>query len=154
VVFSQQYFIFKMDLGPGGFQPKGRYSYYQCLLPALVFERPEVRNTEVLDHIGEHKMNGKRETGSYSPASATPRPHQEISRLLTAAVVNIHFRQMLLANPGKAIAKGYAGEAFSITTDERKRLSSIRATSLADFASQAVQMQDGSRVSAGLPAGD
>jgi len=99
-------------------------------------------------------MNGKRETGSYGSSSATTRPHQEISRLLTAAVVNIHFRQMLLANPGKAISRGYAGEAFRITSDEKKRLSSIRATSLADFASQAVQMQDGARLSAGMQAGD
>ena len=97
-------------------------------------------------------MNGKRETGSYG--QVTTRPHQEISRLLTAAVVNIHFRQMLLTNPGKAIANGYAGEAFRINSDEKKRLSSIRATSLADFASQAVQMQDGARASAGMPAGD
>ncbi|MDR3573953.1 MAG: hypothetical protein P4L50_08835 [Anaerolineaceae bacterium] len=99
-------------------------------------------------------MNGKRETNSYGSVSATPRPHQEISRLLTAAVVNIHFRQMLLSNPGKAIANGYAGEAFRITSDEKKRLSSIRATSLADFASQAVQMQDGGRVAASMQAGD
>ena len=100
-------------------------------------------------------MNGKRETGSTSgPATSSPRPHQEICRLLTAAVVNTHFRQMLLANPAKAIANGYAGEAFRITTDERKRLSSIRATSLADFASQAVQMQDSIRAVAGMPAGD
>jgi len=101
-----------------------------------------------------NKINGKRETGSYGPASATPRPHQEISRLLTAAVVNIHFRQMLLANPGKAIATGYAGEAFRITSDVQTRLSSIRATSLADFASQAVQIQDGVRMAGGMPAGD
>ena len=99
-------------------------------------------------------MNNKRETSSYGSASSAPRPHQEICRLLTAAVVNIHFRQMLLANPGKAIASGYAGEAFRITTDEKQRLSSIRATSLADFASQAVQIQDSSRVVAGMPAGD
>ena len=99
-------------------------------------------------------MNGKKETETYEPAFLTPRPHQEICRLLTAAVVNTHFRQMLLANPSKAIANGYAGEAFRINTDERQRLGSIRATSLADFASQAVQIQDGSRMMAGMPVGD
>jgi hypothetical protein len=64
---------------------------------------------------------------------------QEYSRILTAAVVNSHFRQMLLANPAKAIAGGFGGEAFSLASDEKKRLSSIKANSLADFARQLTQ---------------
>ena len=60
----------------------------------------------------------------------------EYSRILTAAVISSQFRQLLLTNPGKAIAAGFAGEAFNLDTEECKRLSSIRASTLADFASQ------------------
>lgn len=66
----------------------------------------------------------------------TTRPHQEVSRILTAAVISTQFRQMLLANPAKAIAAGYGGEKFNLKNEEENRLASIRATSLADFASQ------------------
>lgn len=60
----------------------------------------------------------------------------EYSRILTAAVISAQFRQLLLTNPAKAIATGFAGEAFNLDTEECNRLSSIRASSLADFASQ------------------
>lgn len=61
---------------------------------------------------------------------------QEFSRLLTAAVINGSFRQALLNNPGDAISSGFGGEAFNLGADVVKRLSTIRATSLAEFASQ------------------
>ncbi len=61
---------------------------------------------------------------------------QEFSRLLTAAVINGSFRQALLDNPGEAISSGFGGEAFNLGADVVKRLSTIRATSLAEFASQ------------------
>ena len=61
---------------------------------------------------------------------------QELSRLLTAAVINGSFRQSLLNNPSEAISSGFGGEAFSLGADVVQRLSSIRATSLAEFASQ------------------
>jgi hypothetical protein len=79
--------------------------------------------------------------------SASGMRSQEYSRILTAAVVNSHFRQMLLANPAKAIATGFGGEAFSLASDEKKRLSSIKANSLADFARQLTQAPDIARVS-------
>jgi hypothetical protein len=44
--------------------------------------------------------------------SSGPSFDKESSRLLTAAVVNRRFRQMLLADPGRALALGYGGEAF------------------------------------------
>jgi len=69
------------------------------------------------------------------------RLQQECSRILTAAVINSHFRQMLLSNPAKALATGYAGEAFHLANDEQNRLGSIRASSLADFARQMAQVQ-------------
>lgn len=61
---------------------------------------------------------------------------QEYSRILTAAVISTQFRQLLLSNPGKAIAAGFGGEAFDLDNDDKNRLTSIRASSLAEFASQ------------------
>ena len=65
-----------------------------------------------------------------------PLKNQELSRILSAAVVNSHFRSMLLRDPISAIASGYSGESFSLGTKEQKRLGSIRASNLADFAAQ------------------
>jgi len=62
--------------------------------------------------------------------------NQELSRILSAAVVNGHFRSMLLNNPVSAIASGYSGESFSLDSNEQKKLGAIRAKSLADFAVQ------------------
>ena len=64
----------------------------------------------------------------------------EYSRILSAAVINSHFRQMLLNDPVKAISNGYSGEKFDINSEEKVRLSVIRATSLADFAAQLSQV--------------
>ena len=60
----------------------------------------------------------------------------EYSRILSAAVINSGFRGMLLANPAKAVSGGYSGEKFNLDQTTQKRLSSIHATSLADFANQ------------------
>ena len=81
--------------------------------------------------------------GSYQVASPNNRSSKELSRLLTAAVISSQFRQQLLNNPAKAITTGYRGEVFQLGRDEKQRLSSIRATSLADFASQC-RTSDGS----------
>jgi hypothetical protein len=67
------------------------------------------------------------------------RSHSEISRLLTAAVVNEGFRKMLLTNPELALTKGYKGETFHLSKEERNRIASIHATSLTDFAAQIPQ---------------
>jgi len=64
------------------------------------------------------------------------RSHGEISRLLTAAVINEGFRKMLLNNPEMALNKGYKGESFHLSKEERSRITSIHATSLTDFAAQ------------------
>jgi hypothetical protein len=60
----------------------------------------------------------------------------EYSRILSAAVINSGFRSMLLANPAKAVNGSYSGEKFNLDQTTQKRLSSIHATSLADFANQ------------------
>lgn len=64
------------------------------------------------------------------------RNQSEISRVLTAAVVNENFRKMLLANPEQALERGYRGESFHLSKEERSRLAAIRATSLTEFAAQ------------------
>ena len=68
------------------------------------------------------------------------RSNQEYSRILTAAVINMQFRQLLLTNPGKAIDNGFGGEMFHLAREEKKQVAAIRATSLADFASQLNQV--------------
>jgi hypothetical protein len=70
---------------------------------------------------------------------ASPK-EREFSRILTAAVVNVNFRNLLLSNPGLAIRNGYNGEAFHLGKDEAERLSAIRAASLAEFAKQMNQL--------------
>lgn len=82
--------------------------------------------------------------------SGDVRTQQEYSRILTAAVINLQFRQLLLSNPAKAIDSGYGGESFQLAREEKKRVAAIRATSLADFASQLRQVLDyGSAVHVG-----
>lgn len=63
----------------------------------------------------------------------------EYSRILTAAVINSHFRQLLLSNPEMAISSGYGGEMFHLPKEEKRRVASIRASSLEDFACQLTQ---------------
>ncbi len=82
------------------------------------------------------------------------RSQQEISRILTAAVINTRFRQMLLTNPASAIAMGFGGEAFHLGNEEKRCLASIRATSLADFASQLARNPEMLKVFASFSAGD
>ena len=61
---------------------------------------------------------------------------REISRLLTAAVVNRGFRQMLLKDPRVALDNGFKGETFVFETEEQDIILSIQASNLAEFANQ------------------
>lgn len=54
--------------------------------------------------------------------------------LFAAAVVNRQFRQTLLENPETALKNGYLGEVFELSIEERKRVTSASAHSLADLA--------------------
>jgi hypothetical protein len=63
-------------------------------------------------------------------------PEQELSRLLTAAVISPQFRRLLLSNPAQAIASGFGGEAFHLQGEEQQQLAAIQASDLADFAMQ------------------
>lgn len=75
-----------------------------------------------------------------SLSSVNAYQRQEISRILTAAVINENFRKLLLANPDQALTKGYRGEPFHLAKEERTRLAAIRASSLAEFAAQIPQL--------------
>ena len=79
-----------------------------------------------------------------SPAVYYGRPgskpnDRELSRLITAAVINRGFRQMLLDNPKQALESGYKGETFMLDKDEQDLISSIQAGTLAEFASTLVK---------------
>jgi len=65
-------------------------------------------------------------------------PSHEISRIMTAAVVNSRFRQALLANPLLAIKNGYGDEQFELEDEQIKRLANIHAISLEDFATKVI----------------
>ena len=69
-------------------------------------------------------------------AISTKYAHPEVSRLLTAAVINQGFRSMLLNDSVKAIAGGYHGEWFHMGSEETHQVTSIHASTLADFATQ------------------
>ncbi len=83
--------------------------------------------------------NNRAQKSTLTGTNGASRTQQEYSRILTAAVINIQFRQLLLTNPGKAIESGYGGEVFALAREEKSRVAEIRATSLADFASQLSQ---------------
>ncbi len=85
---------------------------------------------------------------------STASRQNEYSRILTAAVINVHFRQLLLTNPGVAIASGFGGEAFHLPKEEKSRVASIHASSLEDFASQLTQGTELVRNSMAFVAGD
>lgn len=70
------------------------------------------------------------------PANRQQDVTREYGRILSAAVVSEQFRHLLLTNPGMALSAGFAGEKFQLENEDRNRLTSIRATSLADFATQ------------------
>jgi hypothetical protein len=67
---------------------------------------------------------------------------REMSRLLTAAVVNPEFRNLLLTNPPIALSSGYNGETFDFTLDAQALILSIQANSLEEFATQLVKGRD------------
>lgn len=64
-------------------------------------------------------------------------PHGErngLSHLFAAAIVNRQLREMLLEDPEAALQRGYLGEDFELSREERKHLTTVHARSLADLA--------------------
>jgi hypothetical protein len=72
---------------------------------------------------------------------------REYSRIMTAAIISERFRKQLLSNPGRAIKDGFNGEAFHLAAEESRRISAIRATTLAEFARQMNALQQITSVS-------
>lgn len=69
----------------------------------------------------------------------------EINRLLSAAVVNQRFCNLLLSDPLRAIEIGFNGESFSFLHEEKVLLTSIKATTLQSFAEQTMALADAIR---------
>ncbi|HWQ46981.1 MAG TPA: hypothetical protein VN376_08945 [Longilinea sp.] len=61
---------------------------------------------------------------------------RSINRLFCAAAISRSFCQLLLSDPATALVNGFQGEHFDLNSEEKCRLLTIRATSLADLASQ------------------
>ena len=68
-----------------------------------------------------------------------PAESLEVSRLLSAAVINPGFCELLLDNPELALNSGFQGEEFLFSEEERNLILSIRADSLAELADQFAQ---------------
>ena len=68
--------------------------------------------------------------------SQTHHHSRNISRLLSAAVINKGFRELLLSDPARALSQGFCGEEFPLDYDQKALIKSIRANSLSDFAKQ------------------
>lgn len=62
----------------------------------------------------------------------------DLNRLLSAAVVNRRFRRRLLQSPQMAVAEGYDGYSFDLSSRELEVVYTVRAVSLADFARQLI----------------
>jgi hypothetical protein len=60
----------------------------------------------------------------------------EINRLLAAAVVSRQFCALLLSDPARAIAQGFAGEQFFLSPDEYNFILYAQRSSLQEFARQ------------------
>lgn len=59
---------------------------------------------------------------------------ESISRLLVAAAVNPKFCARLLSDPQRAVQAGFGGEGFPLSRPTLEALTSIRASSLPEFA--------------------
>jgi hypothetical protein len=71
----------------------------------------------------------------YNPIRASIKK-PELSRLLSAAVINSQFCNMLLNDPVTAAQEGYEDERFCFNHKEMEKLSAIHAASLKDFAAE------------------
>jgi len=84
-------------------------------------------------------MNHNISEGQSKGLFSSKQKQGEYSRILTAAVINTRFRSSLLSNPVKAVEAGYSGEVFHLAREEQKKISSIHAKTLSEFALQLYQ---------------
>lgn len=66
----------------------------------------------------------------------------ELNRLLSAAVVNQRFCQLLLAEPATALGLGFNGESFTLPAHEKSLVLSIQATTLQSFTQQLLSLHE------------
>jgi hypothetical protein len=57
-----------------------------------------------------------------------------LHQLFAAAIVSDQFRTTLLREPEEALAKGYLGQTFPLSDQERQIIETVHAENLADFA--------------------
>ncbi len=62
-----------------------------------------------------------------------------LHRLFAAAIVSDQFRTTLLREPEEALAKGYLGQTFPLTDQEKTIIKTIHAENLTDFAQKVNQ---------------
>jgi len=60
----------------------------------------------------------------------------EMSRILSAAVINESFCQLLLDSPIHAIESGFHDEYFNVNAQELAKIEAIHASNLVDFATK------------------
>jgi len=90
------------------------------------------------------EQKGKPSSATLQHSSGVSFCDRELSRLINAAIVNREFCELLLTNPARALANGYYGEWFHLTSEEQNLILSIHAASLADFAMQLTQSRQSS----------
>lgn len=61
-------------------------------------------------------------------------PITDLNRLIAAAVIDREFCALLLTNPLRAIGEGYYGEYFQFSPETQAHISTIKASSLSEFA--------------------
>jgi hypothetical protein len=66
----------------------------------------------------------------------------EMSRLLSAALVDRRFCDLLLARPDLALADGYNGESFHLSFKARQFILTTKSNSLVDLADRWVRFDD------------
>ncbi len=75
----------------------------------------------------------------------------EMSRLISAALVDQGFCRLLLSNPLAALSRGYNGETFELSAVERSFVLSVQAESLTDFAARWVKQASEHSVKKDVP---
>ncbi len=93
-------------------------------------------NISPYTHVFQQQIASRRTSRPENCGSPERQHSPEISRLLTAAVVNQAFRELLLTEPVQALAQGFNGEEFALSSHERQLVLSIRAKTVQGFAAQ------------------
>jgi hypothetical protein len=73
-----------------------------------------------------------RPPATHSPALLS----KNVNRLVSAAIVSPRFRHLLLTDPVAALATGYNGEDFQLTPAEYAVITSLKVSTIRDFAAQ------------------